>query len=144
MLLEAGGCEYLKADGYAGCVVRAVASEIMAVLALTTGLEDMRERLGAMVIGRSRSGQPVTADDLGEKEREEGRQTDRQPEGRRADYLATGFVWCVVSTRCWRRPDGADEGRHHAHPHADGRADARARCVHSPLLHIDLPHSPPN
>jgi formyltetrahydrofolate synthetase len=33
-----------------------VASEIMAVLALTTGLEDMRKRLGDMVIGRSRAG----------------------------------------------------------------------------------------
>jgi methylenetetrahydrofolate dehydrogenase (NADP+)/methenyltetrahydrofolate cyclohydrolase/formyltetrahydrofolate synthetase/formate--tetrahydrofolate ligase len=42
-----------------------VASEIMAVLALTTGLADMRERLGRMVIGSSRSGEPVTADDLG-------------------------------------------------------------------------------
>jgi len=42
-----------------------VASEIMAVLALTTSLADMRERLGRMVIGMSRSGQPVTADDLG-------------------------------------------------------------------------------
>jgi len=43
----------------------AVASEIMAILALTTGLRDMRERLGRMVIGSSRSGDPVTADDLG-------------------------------------------------------------------------------
>ncbi len=42
-----------------------VASEIMAVLALTTSLADMRERLGRMVIGMSRGGQPVTADDLG-------------------------------------------------------------------------------
>jgi formyltetrahydrofolate synthetase len=42
-----------------------VASEIMAVLALATGLGDMRERLGRMVIGASRSGDPVTADDLG-------------------------------------------------------------------------------
>ena len=42
-----------------------VASEIMAVLALTTSLADMRERLGRMVVGMSRSGQPVTADDLG-------------------------------------------------------------------------------
>ncbi len=42
-----------------------VASEIMAVLALTTGLEDMRERLGRMVIGTSRAGEPVTAEDLG-------------------------------------------------------------------------------
>jgi len=42
-----------------------VASEIMAVLALTTGLADMRERLGRMVVGTSRGGEPVTADDLG-------------------------------------------------------------------------------
>lgn len=42
-----------------------VASEIMAILALTTGLSDMRRRLGAMVIGQSRSGAAITADDLG-------------------------------------------------------------------------------
>ena len=42
-----------------------VASEIMAVLALTTGLEDFRHRLGAMVVGFDRSGQAVTAEDLG-------------------------------------------------------------------------------
>ncbi len=42
-----------------------VASEIMAILALTTGLPDMRERLGRIVIGTSRSGEPVTAEDLG-------------------------------------------------------------------------------
>lgn len=42
-----------------------VASEIMAILALTTGLADMRERLGRMVVGTTRKGEPVTADDLG-------------------------------------------------------------------------------
>ncbi|KAI3657904.1 hypothetical protein MP638_003541 [Amoeboaphelidium occidentale] len=42
-----------------------VASEIMAVLALTTDLKDMRERLGKMVIGNSKQGVPVTADDIG-------------------------------------------------------------------------------
>ncbi|KAM0952858.1 putative formate--tetrahydrofolate ligase [Dioscorea sansibarensis] len=42
-----------------------VASEIMAVLALTTSLADMRERLGRMVIGNSKAGEPITADDLG-------------------------------------------------------------------------------
>jgi methylenetetrahydrofolate dehydrogenase (NADP+)/methenyltetrahydrofolate cyclohydrolase/formyltetrahydrofolate synthetase/formate--tetrahydrofolate ligase len=42
-----------------------VASEIMAVLALTTGLADMRDRLGRMVIGANRSGTLITADDLG-------------------------------------------------------------------------------
>lgn len=42
-----------------------VASEIMAILAVTTSLADMRERLGRIVIGTSRAGEPVTADDLG-------------------------------------------------------------------------------
>jgi formyltetrahydrofolate synthetase len=43
----------------------AVASEIMAILALTTDLGDMRERLGRMVIGTNHAGVPITADDLG-------------------------------------------------------------------------------
>jgi len=42
-----------------------VSSEIMAVLALTTSLADMRERLGRMVVGYSRAGEPVDANDLG-------------------------------------------------------------------------------
>ncbi len=42
-----------------------VASEIMAILALTTDLADMRERLGNMVIGQSKAGEAITADDLG-------------------------------------------------------------------------------
>jgi methylenetetrahydrofolate dehydrogenase (NADP+)/methenyltetrahydrofolate cyclohydrolase/formyltetrahydrofolate synthetase len=42
-----------------------VASEIMAILALTTGLADMRERLGRIVIGMDKHGGPVTAEDLG-------------------------------------------------------------------------------
>jgi formyltetrahydrofolate synthetase len=42
-----------------------VASEIMAILALTTSLKDMRERLGKIVIGISKSGEAVTAEDLG-------------------------------------------------------------------------------
>ncbi len=42
-----------------------VASELMAILALTTSLEDMRERIGKIVIGVSRSGEAITAEDLG-------------------------------------------------------------------------------
>jgi len=42
-----------------------VASEIMAVLALSTSLADMRQRLGRMVVATSRAGVPVTATDLG-------------------------------------------------------------------------------
>lgn len=43
----------------------AVASEIMAILALSDSLEDMKNRLARMVVGTSRSGQPITAEDLG-------------------------------------------------------------------------------
>jgi len=42
-----------------------VASEIMAVLALTTDLVDMRQRLGEMVVALDKQGNTVTADDLG-------------------------------------------------------------------------------
>ncbi len=42
-----------------------VASEIMAVLALTTDLEDMRERFGKMVVATNKRGEAVTAEDLG-------------------------------------------------------------------------------
>ncbi len=42
-----------------------VASEIMAILALTTDLADMRERFGKIVIGTSKAGEAVTAEDLG-------------------------------------------------------------------------------
>jgi len=41
-----------------------VASEIMAILALTTGLKDLRQRLGRIVWGTNRKGKPLTAEDL--------------------------------------------------------------------------------
>ncbi len=40
------------------------ASEIMAVLALSTGYDDLRVRLGRLLVGYSRDGNPVTASDL--------------------------------------------------------------------------------
>src|SRR5256714_1718867 len=55
-----------KADGnprQSGFDITA-ASEVMAVLALSTSLADMRSRLGRIVIGQPRDGQPVTAEDL--------------------------------------------------------------------------------
>ncbi|MCX7730680.1 MAG: formate--tetrahydrofolate ligase, partial [Candidatus Caldatribacterium sp.] len=42
----------------------AVASEVMAILALTTGMKDLRERLGRIVIGYNVEKKPVTAEDL--------------------------------------------------------------------------------
>jgi len=55
-----------KGDGAGretGFVITA-ASEIMAILGLTSGREDLRSRLNAIVIGVNRSGRPVTAADV--------------------------------------------------------------------------------
>ncbi|NLJ48939.1 MAG: formate--tetrahydrofolate ligase [Candidatus Atribacteria bacterium] len=41
-----------------------VASEVMAILALTTDLLDIRKRLGRIVIGYNKKKQPITAEDL--------------------------------------------------------------------------------
>lgn len=41
-----------------------VASEVMAILALTSGLKDMRERFSRIQVGVTRDGDPVTAEDL--------------------------------------------------------------------------------
>jgi len=40
------------------------ASEVMAALALSTSLQDLRQRMGRIVVGYSRTGVPVTADEL--------------------------------------------------------------------------------
>jgi formate--tetrahydrofolate ligase len=42
----------------------AVASEVMAILGLTTSLKDLRQRLGKIVIGLDRAGRAVSAEDL--------------------------------------------------------------------------------
>ena len=41
-----------------------VASELMAILALAENLDDLKERLGKLVIGSSKTDIPITADDL--------------------------------------------------------------------------------
>ncbi len=41
------------------------ASEVMSMLTLATGLEDLRARLGRTVVGETLDGDPVTAEDLG-------------------------------------------------------------------------------
>uniref|UniRef100_A0A3P8YJW9 C-1-tetrahydrofolate synthase, cytoplasmic n=1 Tax=Esox lucius TaxID=8010 RepID=A0A3P8YJW9_ESOLU len=48
-----------------GELCRSVASEVMAVLVLSTSLEDMRCRLARTVVAYSRVGNPVTTEDLG-------------------------------------------------------------------------------
>ncbi len=42
-----------------------VASEIMAILALATDVSDMRRRLGRIIIGMNKRGEPVTAEQIG-------------------------------------------------------------------------------
>jgi len=42
----------------------AVSSELMAILAVTTSLADMRERMGKIVVAYSKKGEPVTTKDL--------------------------------------------------------------------------------
>ncbi len=41
------------------------ASEVMATLALTTDLQDLRRRLGRIVVGYTKAGDPVTAEEIG-------------------------------------------------------------------------------
>ena len=52
------------ADRQTGFVITA-ASEIMAVMALASSRDNLRQRLDSIVVGASRSGHPVTAADLG-------------------------------------------------------------------------------
>src|SRR5919106_155839 len=46
-----------------GFVITA-ASEVMAILAMTSGVQDLRARLGRIVVGEAAAGEPVTAEDL--------------------------------------------------------------------------------
>ena len=41
------------------------ASEVMAALALCTGMDDLRARLGRIVVGYTKAGEPVTAEEIG-------------------------------------------------------------------------------
>ena len=55
-----------KMDGFmmqSGFAI-AVSSEIMAILAVAKDLKDMRERMGRMVVAYSKSGAPITTEDL--------------------------------------------------------------------------------
>jgi formate--tetrahydrofolate ligase len=55
-----------KTDGFmmnSGFAI-AVSSEIMAILAVSTDLKDMRDRMGRIVVAYDKSGKPVTAEDL--------------------------------------------------------------------------------
>lgn len=103
------------------------------VLALTTSLQDMRERLGKMVVASSRAGtlSLLTAD----RSARSVHFPIRTPLARRRGCDGR-------RPRGRRRPDGADEGRPDAHPDAnpggDGRVGPRgALCQHR---HRQLQH----
>lgn len=51
---------YTRESGF----IMSVASEIMAILALSKNMQDMKERLGKIVVADDTEGKPVTADDL--------------------------------------------------------------------------------
>ena len=51
---------YTRESGF----IMSVASEIMAILALSKNMQDMKERLGRIVVAEDTEGKPVTADDL--------------------------------------------------------------------------------
>uniref|UniRef100_A0A6Q2Y0J5 C-1-tetrahydrofolate synthase, cytoplasmic n=1 Tax=Esox lucius TaxID=8010 RepID=A0A6Q2Y0J5_ESOLU len=62
---QAAFLDCLKHPHLQGELCRSVASEVMAVLVLSTSLEDMRCRLARTVVAYSRVGNPVTTEDLG-------------------------------------------------------------------------------
>lgn len=51
---------YTRESGF----IMSVASEVMAILALSKNMQDMQERLGRIVVAEDTEGIPVTADDL--------------------------------------------------------------------------------
>jgi len=55
-----------KAEGFPhkGRFVLTEASEVMAILSLSSSLKDMRERLGRIIVALNKNGGPVTAEDL--------------------------------------------------------------------------------
>ena len=55
-----------KSDGYMmkSKFGIAVSSEVMAILSLATDLKDMRERMGKIVVAYSKTGKPITTEDL--------------------------------------------------------------------------------
>lgn len=82
----------------------------MAVLALTSSLEDMRQRLAKMVVASSRDGQPITTEDLVGK---------IHPELQVSKAMQSLQNALTVSAGRERSFDCADERRHQAEPDAD-------------------------
>ena len=80
----------------------AVASEIMAILALATNLADMRDRLGRMVIGSNKAGEPITADDIGVSGRADGPDEGHHHAQSDADHRGHAGVCACRTVRQYR------------------------------------------
>lgn len=62
--IKIGFCEEGKECVYDTGFDITVASEVMAILALSSSLEDLRKRVGKIVVAEDSAGEPVTAEDL--------------------------------------------------------------------------------
>lgn len=103
-----------------------VASEIMAVLALTTSLQDMRQRLAKMVVATSRSGQAITTEDLVSV-------LQLLYKGIVSVHFISPTVVLSLLAGCERRLNCADERRHQAKPDADFGGGGYRHPEHSTL-----------
>ncbi len=119
-----------------------VASEIMAILALTTDLADLRERLGRIVIGTSKAGRGRHGRGPGRRRRADGPDEGRHPAD--ADAVAGGHAGlrprrAVRQHRPrpeldHRRPDRPQAGRLRRH-----RVGLRRRHRHGEVLRHQVP-----
>ena len=118
-------------------------AEVMAILALATDLKDMRQRLGRIVIGMNRKGDPVTAEDLGVRRRDDGADEGRHQAQPDADARRPARVRPRRPVRQHRprqqldhrRPDRAEAGRLRGH-----RERLRRGHRHGEVLRHQVPH----
>lgn len=101
----------------------------MAVLALTTSLEDMRQRLAKMVVATSRSGQAVTTEDLvgGLELLHNAVVSSSLPGPSLVLSLLAGCERCL---------NGAHERCHQAKPDADFGGGCDTRSIHPFIFHL--------
>ena len=98
-----------------------VASEVMAILCLSTSINDLKERLGEIVVGYSYAGEPVRARDL-----------KAQGAWRPCSRMRSSPIWCRrsrVRPRCPRRSLRQYCPRLQLH-HGHAYGDALWRCRH--------------
>ena len=98
------------------------ASEVMAIVAVASDLHDLRRRLGAITVGYTYEGEPVTADDLEGRRRDDGHpQGDAEAEPD-PDARGPGVLHALRPVRehrprqqLARRRQGRPQARRHRH-----------------------------